>query len=228
MHGVAAPGDVQSVGLAAAEGEAGYPGDQHGGRAVAGMTATALAQPQPVADLVALRDALGGLPPGEVEDLPDPPRQRKDHLQAVDDVRLAAQVGQRVPPPDRAARHRLDLGYQPQAGGLVRGLDPGPAAVVLRPLRPEERRPVAPARWAMDEPVPGQARPAEPAFAVLRQQRTWPGRRRRCRDIVGLEPGQDRADAWLTDSVPSQAGPRSFTTSVSASPTPGLTGKRQA
>ena len=197
VHGVAAPGDVQAVGLAAAEGEAGDSGDQDGGRVVAGMTAAAFAQPQPVADLVALRDALGGLPPGEVEDLPDPPRQGEDHFQAVDEVGLAAQVGQRVPGADRAARHRLDLGHQRQAGGLVRGFDPGPAAVVLGPHRPEERRPVAPGGRVAGcgvQPVPGQARPAEPALPVLGQQGARPGRGQQRRGVVRVEPGWHRAD----------------------------------
>ena len=168
VHGVAAPRDVQAVDLAVAEGEAGHAGDQDGGRVVAGVAAAAFAQPQPVADPVPLRDALGGLPPGEVEDLPDPARQREDHLQAVDDVGLAAEVGQRVPGPDRAARHRLDLGHQPQAGGLVRGLDPGPAAVVLGPHRQEQRRPVAPghrvARVAVSSRCPDSpGRPNQPS-----------------------------------------------------------------
>ena len=153
VHGVAAPGDVQAVGLAVAEGEAGHPGHHHGGRVVAGVAAAALAQPQPVADPVALRYALGGLPPGEVEHLPDPPRQREDHLQAVHDVGLAAQVGQRVPGADRAARHRLDLGHQP----------PGPRS------RPRPR------------PGPGgrRARTAPAGTAATSRARP-PGRPRRC------------------------------------------------
>jgi len=48
---------------------------------------------------------------------------------------------------------------------------------------------------AMAEPVPGQARPTEPALCVLRQQGARPGRRQQRRDIVWLEPGGgDRAD----------------------------------
>ena len=45
VHGVAAPGDVQAVGFAAAEGEAGNAGHQDGGRVVAGVPSAALAQP---------------------------------------------------------------------------------------------------------------------------------------------------------------------------------------
>ena len=49
-----------------------------------------------------------------------------------------------VPAADRAARHRFDLGDQPQPGHGVRGLDAGPVLVVLDPGGPEARRPVAP------------------------------------------------------------------------------------
>ena len=57
---------------------------------MAGMTAAAFAQPQPVAEPMPLRDPLGRLPSGEVQDLADPPGQREDHVQAVHHVRLAA------------------------------------------------------------------------------------------------------------------------------------------
>ena len=142
VHGVAAPGHVQAENVAAAEGEAGRPRDDHGRRVMPGVTAAPFTQPQPVGELMALRDALGRRPPGEVEHLADLARQRKDHFQAVHHVGLAAGAGQCVPGAEHAARYRLDLGAQPQPGDGVLGLDAGPGAVVFRPGGLEARRPV--------------------------------------------------------------------------------------
>ena len=156
------------------------------------MTAAAFAQPQSVADPMALRNPFRGLPPGEVEDFPDPPWQRKHHFQAVDDVGPTAAVGQRVPGADRAARHRLDLGHQLKAGGRVRGLDASPVAAMGGSCRAEQRRPVTPSRGfrrALAQPVPGQAGSAEPALAVLGQQGAGPDRPQQGRGIVRCQAG---------------------------------------
>jgi hypothetical protein len=218
VHGVAAPGDVQAVDLADTEGEARNPGDHHGGGIMAGMTATAFAQPQSIPDPMALRDPFRSLPSGEIQHLPDPAGQREDHLQAVHDVGLAAAVGQRVPGPDRAARHRLDLGHQLEAGRGVRGLDASPVAAVLRSRRAEQRRPVTPSRRfarALPQPVSGQTGPAEPARTVLRQQGAGPDRPQQRSDILrrqarsGYRANPDgRQGACPREQDQAGAGPR--------------------
>ena len=58
-------------------------GDHHGGRVVTGVAAAAFAQPQSVAEPMALRDALRRLPAGEVEDLADPRGHGEDYFEAV-------------------------------------------------------------------------------------------------------------------------------------------------
>ena len=198
VHRVTAPRHVRAEHLSPAEPEAGHARDHHRGRVVPGVPAAALAQPQPVAEPVPLRDALGGRPPGEVQDLTHLPGERENHLQAVHHVRLAAGVGHRVPDPDRTSGNRLRLGHQAQAGGSVLRLDPGPPLPVPGADRPEHRRPVVPGGRvaAGGQPVAGQAGAAEPALAVLGQQRAGPDR---------LE--QRRGVAWLQPAVRHRAGP---------------------
>ncbi len=193
VHRVPAPGDVHPEHLAAAEAEAGNAGHHHGGRIMPGVPPAALTQPQPVTQPVALRDPLGGLPPGEVQHLAHPPGQREDDLQAIHHIRLAAGVGHRVPDPDGAARDGLGLRDQAQAGAAVFGLDAGAPLPVLRRGGPEERRPVAPGGGmaaAGVQPVTGQAGPAEPARAVLGQQRAGPDRRQQRGHLAGLQPAR--------------------------------------
>jgi hypothetical protein len=188
---------VQPVRFAAAETESGHAGDHHGGGVMPGVTAAALAKQESVADLMALRRALGRLASGEVQHLADPRWQREDDFQAVDDVGQAAGVGDHVPGPDGATGDRLDLGHQAQAGGRVGGLDPRPGAVMLGPHRAQQRRPVPAGRGAGQagpQPVPGQPGPAEPALCVLGQQRARPHRGQQRLGVAGVEPGgRDRA-----------------------------------
>ena len=194
------------------------------------MTAAAFAQPQPVGEPMALRDAFGGRPPGEVEHLAHPAGQREDEFQAVHQVRQAAGVGQCVPAVDRAARHRFDLGDQPQPGHGVRGLDAGPVLVVLDPGGPEARRPVAPGRRvtaAGVQAMASQAGPAEPPRPGLGQQRARPGRGQQRGGVAGLEPGgghrpgphgrqcswpgeQDQPGPACCTRLRDQHGPRNF------------------
>ena len=190
VHRVTAPRHVHPEHLAVAEPEAGYARDHDRGRVVPGVAAAALAQPQPVAELVPLRDALRGLPPGEVQDLAGPAGQREDHLQAVHHIRLAAGIGHRVPDPDRPAGDRVGLGHQAQAGDGVLGLDQRPPLTGLPPDRLEPGRPVTTGGGmaARVQPVPGQSRPAEPALTVLGQQRAGAGRPQQGRGVARLQP----------------------------------------
>ena len=193
VHRVPAPGDVHPEHLAAAEAEPGNPGHDHGGRVMPGRAPAALAQPQPITQPVPLRDPLGGLPPGEVQHLTRPPGQREDDLQAVHHIRLAAGVSHRVPDPDGATRDGLGLRHQAQACVAVLGLDAGAPLVVPGPGGPEQRRPVAPGgrmTAAGVQPVTGQARPAEPARAVLGQQRAGPGRGLQRGHLAGIQPAR--------------------------------------
>lgn len=102
-----------------------------------------------------------------------------------------------MPGADRAAWHRLDLGHQPQARGVVVGLDARSPFRGLGPRRAEQRRPVTPGgggACADTKPVPGQPGPAEPALPVLGQQGARPDRGQQGRGVVRLEPGEGRAD----------------------------------
>ena len=119
QHRVAAPPHVDGEHLAVGGGEAGRAEHGHRGRTEAGSPGAGLAQPEAVGDLAPLRVALALMAAGEVEHLDEVVRRGQHHLEGRERVAVLALVGQGVPQPQGAARHRLDLGDQTESGPVV-------------------------------------------------------------------------------------------------------------
>ena len=113
-----------------------------------------------------LRVAFALVAAGEVEHLDEVVRSGQHHLEALERVAVRTLVGQGVPEPQGAARHRLDLGDQAEPGPFVDELDPQPGVDLLERGAREPGRPV-PAAVALS----AQVRPGEPSAGVLTEQR---------------------------------------------------------
>ncbi len=199
---VAAPGHVHAEDRARAGVEAGRP--DHGERraAQAGASLATLAHPEAVGDDVSLRGALALVPAGEVQHLDQVVGRREDDVERGQVVAARSRARDRVPGAQQAARERLELGDQVEAGrGVARPHDE-PLVGGVGVGHDEAGRPRR-VRAGRAGPVPDQVRPGEELVGVLAEQRhagaaerrrvaARSGRRRR-RDARPQDPREEVA-----------------------------------